>query len=90
MERLPEQAQSLSARESGPRKLDTVSAWETLAPMRARFSLSIIKGCHLGFRKMSKDTAGTWQARCRRPDGELDQTALGALEGVLRIRSTEA
>ena len=63
-----------------PHKLDTVSAREKLAPRRNPYWLRITKGCYLGFRKMTADTIGTWQARCRRPDGELAQMTLGTLE----------
>lgn len=61
-------------------KLDTVSAREKLAPRREPYWLRITKGCYLGYRKMTEDSEGTWQARCRRPDGELAQTGLGTLE----------
>lgn len=61
-------------------KLDTVGAREKLQPRRDPYWLRITKGCYLGFRKMTVGTSGTWQARCRRPDGELAQTTLGTLE----------
>ena len=61
-------------------KLDTVSAREKLAPRHNPYWLRLSKGCYLGFRKLSDTTPGTWQARCRRPDGELAQTTLGTLE----------
>lgn len=61
-------------------KLDTVTAREKLPPRREPYWLRLSKGCYLGYRKMTESSEGTWQARCRRPDGELAQTSLGTLE----------
>lgn len=61
-------------------KLDTISARDKLPPRREPYWLRISKGCYLGYRRMAEDSPGTWLARCRRPDGELAQTSVGALE----------
>ncbi len=77
---LPLSASVFNLRSIVAHKLNTVSAREKLAPRREPYWLRLTKGCYLGYRKMTEDSEGTWQARCRRPDGELAQTTLGALE----------
>lgn len=45
-------------------KIDTVSSRARLKPRREPYWHRISKGCYLGFRKMTADSAGTWVARC--------------------------
>jgi integrase len=44
-------------------KIDTVGGRDRLKPRREPYWQRIVKGCYIGFRKASADTAGTWVAR---------------------------
>lgn len=63
-----------------PHKLDTVSSRDKLPARHDPYWLRIAKGCYIGYRKKTPDSPGAWQARFRRPSGELVQTTLGTLE----------
>lgn len=61
-------------------KIDTVTARDKLPAKREPYWHRISKGCYLGFRKMSADTAGTWQARYRMESGAQVLHALGPMD----------
>lgn len=61
-------------------KIDTVTAREKLLAKREPYWHRLSKGCYVGFRKMSVDTAGTWQTRYRNETGAHVSKALGTLD----------
>lgn len=62
-------------------KIDTVTARAKLAPRRGPHWHKVTKGCFVGYRKMTADSAGTWWARSRdEATGKQTEHALGALE----------
>lgn len=61
-------------------KIDTVTARGRLHPRHGPYWHKIIKGCFVGYRKMTADSAGTWWARSRdETTGKQPEHALGAL-----------
>lgn len=61
-------------------KIDTVTARGRLHPRHGPYWHKIIKGCFVGYRKMTADSAGTWWARSRdETTGKQTEHALGAL-----------
>lgn len=61
-------------------KIDTVTARDKLAARRPPYWHRLSKGCYIGFRKMSADTAGTWQTRYRNASDEIIGKTLGTLD----------
>ncbi len=61
-------------------KIDSVTAREKLPAKREPYWHRISKGCYVGFRKMSVDTVGNWQARYRKDSGVQVLQALGSLD----------
>ena len=59
-----------------PKSISKVVDRETLKPRREPYWQRISKGCYVGFRKMSRDTPGTWLARALN-DGKQAYQALG-------------
>jgi integrase len=58
-------------------RIDTVGSREALKPRREPYWQRIAKGCHLGFRKMSADSEGTWRARAADESGGQLYHSLG-------------
>lgn len=64
-------------------KIDTVSARERLTPRREPYWHRISKGCYLGFRRMTKGSAGNWVARALDPTtGKQTYKALGEFDSA--------
>lgn len=61
-------------------KIDTVTARDKLEIQREPYWHRICKGCYVGFRKMSNDSSGSWQARYRLENGNKIGKSLGTLE----------
>lgn len=62
-------------------KIDTVTARDKLKPRRGQYWHKISKGCFVGYRKMTTESAGTWWARSRdEATGKQTEHALGVLE----------
>lgn len=62
-------------------RIDTVTGRGRLAPRRNPYWNRDAKGCYVGFRKMTADSAGTWWARYRNPTtGRQTEHALGTLD----------
>jgi integrase len=62
------------------KKIDTVGARDKLEPRRGPYWQRDTKGCYVGFRKMTADSAGTWWARSRNDaTGKQTEYALGEL-----------
>lgn len=62
-------------------KIDTVTARDKLKPRRGQYWQRDAKGCYVGYRKMTADTAGTWWARRRDEDtGKQIEHGLGTMQ----------
>lgn len=61
-------------------KIDTVTARAKLKVRREPYWQRISKGFHVGFRKMSGSSAGSWLLRHAREDGNETEHSLGKLE----------
>ncbi len=59
-------------------KIDSVTSRDKLTPKREPYWHRIIKGCFLGYRKMSGDTAGAWVVRTMEDDGGKKYKSLGS------------
>ena len=60
-------------------RIDTVSGRDRLKPRREPYWHRLNRGLHVGFRKMTSDSAGTWQVRVLE-NGEKREVSLGRLE----------
>jgi len=60
-------------------RIDTVSGRERLKPRREPYWHRLNRGLHVGFRKMTSDSTGTWQFRVLE-NGEKWETSLGQLD----------
>lgn len=63
-------------------KIDTVSARRDLKARHAPYWQKVRLECHLGFRKTTPQSVGTWIARFRDSDGKYQLHSLGTLETV--------
>lgn len=64
-------------------RIDTVTAREKLKPRRAPYWHKLSSGCHLGFRKMTRDSAGAWLAQAYDPDTRKQtRRSLGGFEAL--------
>ena len=63
-------------------KIDTVSARRDLKARHAPYWQKIRLECHLGFRKTTPESVGSWIARYRDSDGKYQLHSLGSLETV--------
>ena len=61
-------------------KIDTVTARENLKPRHAPYYYKIKAECHIGFRKTTPTSVGTWLARFRDDQGVYQIKSLGSLE----------
>lgn len=61
-------------------KIETVSSRAKLVPRREPYWHRLRRGEYVGYRKLSKDSAGTWTARRRQDDGKQTFESLGTLE----------
>jgi integrase len=63
--------------------LQTVAARDRLKPRHDPYYAPVRKGCHIGFRKMTPSSVGTWYARCRSDlTGDLSKSSLGTFEAL--------
>lgn len=60
----------------------TVSGRSKLKPRREPYWQRLKRGLYVGYRKMTADTAGTWVARVRLPNGKQAYEPLGPIEDV--------
>ena len=60
-------------------RVDTVSGRDRLKPRREPYWHRLNRGLHVGFRKMTSDSAGTWQVRVLE-NGEKREVSLGRLD----------
>lgn len=63
-------------------KIDTVTARDNLKARHAPYWQKIRSECHLGFRKTTPTSVGTWIARFRDDDGKYQLSSLGTLENL--------
>lgn len=63
-------------------KIDTVTARSNLKARHAPYWHKIRSECHLGYRKTTPDSKGTWIARFRDDSGKYQLHSLGSLEHV--------
>jgi integrase len=61
-------------------KIDTVTARDNLKARHAPYWQKIRSECHLGYRKMTASSMGTWIARYRDEDGKYQLNSLGSLD----------
>lgn len=61
-------------------KIDTVTARTNLKARHVPYWQKIGKGCHVGFRKTTPDSFGSWLARYRDNSGKYTLHSLGSLE----------
>ena len=72
-------------------KIDTVSARRDLKSQHAPYWQKLGVGCHVGFRKITPESTGSWIARYREDSGKYQLHSLGSLETVTGSdRYTEA
>lgn len=64
-------------------KIDTVTARGNLAARHSPYWHKIRAECHLGFRKTTPDSVGTWIARYRDAGGKYQLHSLGSLEDTI-------
>ena len=67
-------------------KIDTVTAREKLLAREAPYWAKIRDKCHLGFRKKTSTSTGTWQVRFNEGVGKVQQHTLGSLDHVVPSR----
>ena len=60
-------------------RIDTVTARDNLKARHAPYWQKIRSECHLGFRKLTAASSGTWIARYRDSDGKYQINSLGSL-----------
>ncbi len=63
-------------------KIDTVTARNSLKARHAPYWQKMRTECHLGYRKITAESAGTWIARYRGGDGKYQLHSLGALDDI--------
>lgn len=61
-------------------KIDTVTGREKLKARHAPYWQKIRSECHLGYRKTTADSMGTWIARFRDDSGKYQLSSMGALD----------
>ena len=64
-------------------KIDTVTARQTLKARHAPYWQKIRTECHLGYRKITSESSGSWIARYRDETGKYQLHSLGSFESVL-------
>lgn len=57
-------------------RIDTVASREKLKPRRGPYWHRLSKGCYVGFRKMTTNGGGVWQARARGENATVQQNYL--------------
>lgn len=64
-------------------RIDTVSGRERLKPRCSAYWHKLSSGCHLGFRKMTKDSTGAWLAQAYDPDTRKQtRRSLGSFDAL--------
>ncbi|NVK02528.1 MAG: phage integrase SAM-like domain-containing protein [Oceanospirillaceae bacterium] len=63
-------------------KIDTISSRTQLTPRREPYWIRRGKGQHLGYRKLSEGSQGTWSARYTPTSGSRKSLPLGSLEHI--------
>lgn len=63
-------------------KIDTVTARALLKPRHAPYWHKLRHECHLGFRKITAESSGSWIARFRDESGKYQLNSLGTLDGL--------
>jgi len=64
-------------------KIDTVTGRNNLKARHAPYWQKMRAECHLGFRKTTPESVGTWIARSRASDGKYQLRSLGALDDTI-------
>lgn len=64
-------------------KIDTVTGRSNLKARHAPYWQKMRAECHLGFRKTTSDSVGSWVARARGSDGKYTLHSLGALDDTV-------
>lgn len=63
--------------------LQTVAARDKLKARDDIYYAPVRKGCHIGFRKLTPGSVGTWYARCRSElTGKLSKQSLGTFDSI--------
>ena len=70
-------------------RIDTSDWREKLKPRNSTYWVKIVDKCHLGFRKLTSDSTGTWQARFNNGIGTIQQHSLGSLDEHAKGRRYE-
>lgn len=63
-------------------KIDTVSARASLKPRHAPYWQKLRCECHIGFRKITATSTGSWIARFRDDSGKYQVNSFGTLDGI--------
>lgn len=63
-------------------KIDTVTARAALKPRHAPYWQKLRSECHIGFRKITATSTGSWIARFRDGSGKYQLNSLGSLDGI--------
>ena len=63
-------------------KIDTVTGRDKLKARHAPYWQKIRSECHLGYRKTTPDSMGTWIARFRDDSGKYQLSSMGALDSL--------
>lgn len=64
-------------------KIDTVTARQNLKARHAPYWQKIRTECHLGYRKITSESSGSWIARYRDESGKYQLHSLGSFESVM-------
>ena len=64
-------------------KIDTVTSRDNLKARHAPYWQKIRTECHLGYRKTTSESSGTWIARYRETSGKYQLHSLGSLESII-------
>ncbi|HMP11181.1 tyrosine-type recombinase/integrase [Hydrogenophaga sp.] len=60
--------------------INTAKARDALTPRKSPYWHKLSKGCHLGFRKISRSAPGAWQVKYRDDDGKTTEHSLGSFD----------
>jgi integrase len=71
-------------------RIDTVDARERLKPRDEPYWTRAAAGCHLGFRKMTSSSVGTWIAKYRGDDGARKTKSVGEFEKLPKSQRYDA
>lgn len=63
-------------------RIDTVTARASLKPRHAPYWQKLRSECHVGFRKITVTSTGSWIARFRDGTGKYQLNSLGTLDGI--------